>query len=45
MVLDVRESCITAGESALGVSVWGEGGGGDVQSPVVTSLANWVMMG
>lgn len=27
MVLDVRESCITAGESALGVSVWGEGGG------------------
>lgn len=42
MVLDVRESCITAGESALGVSV---GGGGSVQSPVVTSLANWVMIG
>lgn len=28
MVLDVRESCITAGESALGVSVGGGGRGG-----------------
>lgn len=43
MVLDVRESCITAGELALGVSVGGEGE--SVQSPVVTSLANWVMIG